>query len=162
MPTASIEYSVELQAILDCLRSLLPQILDGRPVMLAYLYGSVAEGYALPDSDVDIALVLADNHALSAYERTRLELAVAADIEDRCGLREVDVRSINHAPLMVQGTVLTEGLLVFSRDEDFRVEYEVLTRKRYFDFLPVAGEMQRAYLEHKAAGFRSKGWLPDD
>ncbi len=161
MPTSSGRYPVALQTILDCLRSRLPEILDGRPGMLAYLYGSVAEGYALPDSDIDIALVLTENHGLSAYERMRLELAIGADVEDRCHLREADVRSIDDAPLMVQGTVLTEGLLLYARDEDFRVEYEVLTRKRYFDFLPVHRQMQRAYLEHMAADFRGKGWLPD-
>jgi predicted RNase H-like HicB family nuclease len=44
--------------IISCLQAELPAILKGRPVMLAYLFGSVAEGTALPSSDVDIALVL--------------------------------------------------------------------------------------------------------
>ncbi len=87
MPRQSGQYPSELQTIRDGLRALLPAILEGRPVMLAYLYGSVAEGYALPDSDVDIALVLTPDHGLSAYERMRLELAIAADVEDRCRLR---------------------------------------------------------------------------
>jgi len=125
----------------------LPSILDGGPVRLAYLHGSVAEGCPLPFSDVDLALVLAPGHGLSPYQRLRLELDIAAKLEARCGWKKVDVRSINDAPVMVQGTVLTEGVRVYSADEEFRVEYEPLTWKRYFDFLPVAHMMRRAYFE---------------
>jgi len=149
------------QEVLDQLRANLPAILAGRPVLLAYLYGSVAEGYALPGSDVDVALVLAPNHGQSAYQRMQMELHIAAEIEARCGWREVDVRSVNQAPVMAQGTVVTEGVLVYSRDEDFRADFETLTRKRYFDFLPVARMMQRAYFEHMGADLRRRGILAD-
>ncbi len=43
--------------VLDPLKAELPLLLAEQPVMLAYLYGSVAEGYALPTSDVDKVLV---------------------------------------------------------------------------------------------------------
>lgn len=145
--------------VLTQLKAELPAILAGRPVMLAYLYGSVAEGCALPDSDVDVALVLAPDHGLSPYQRMCLELNIAAELEECCSGREVDVRSINDAPLMAQGIVVTEGIPVYVRDENFRVDYEVLTRKRYFDFLPVARMMQRAYFEHMGADLRRKGVL---
>ena len=44
--------------ILTCLKREMPAILPDRPVMLAYLYGSAAEGSTLPSSDVDIGLVM--------------------------------------------------------------------------------------------------------
>jgi predicted nucleotidyltransferase len=143
--------------VIDRLRAELPIILRERPVMIAYLYGSVAEGYALPNSDIDLALVLTPDHGLSAYQRTLMELDIAAEIEERCGLYSLDVRSINEAPVMAQGTVLTEGVILYSRQEDFRVEYEVLTRKKYFDFLPVARMMQRAYFEEMDQHLRRHG-----
>jgi hypothetical protein len=68
---------------------------------------------------------------------------------------------MNDAPLMVQGKVVTEGILVYLRDEDFRVEYETLTRKRYFDFLPVARLMRRAYFEHMERDLRCRKVLAD-
>lgn len=113
---------------------------------IAYLYGSVARGTPLPSSDVDIALVLT---ALpSPYERLMLELGIQAAIEDACGLSNIDVRAINQAPLMVQGTVVQEGLRLYERDKDRRVAFEVLTRKKYFDYQPTAERMQRAFLDH--------------
>ncbi len=149
------------QEVVERLRAALPGVLADRPVMLAYLYGSVAEGCALPDSDVDVALVLTPDHGLSAYQRMQLELGIAAELEACCGLPQVDVRSLNDAPVMAQGTVVTAGILVYSRDEDFRADFEVLTRKRYFDFQPVARLMQRAYFEHMGAELRRQGFLAD-
>jgi len=148
--------------VLPQLRAVLPRILAGRPVLAAYLYGSVAEGYARPDSDVDVALVLTADQGLSPYQRMLMELSIAAEIEDRCDLAEVDVRSINDAPLVVQGTMMTEGIRVYERDEAARADYEVLTRKRYFDFLPVVKMMRQAYLENMSVDLRSKGLLTDD
>ena len=131
--------------IVSRLQAELPVILQGRPVMLAYLFGSAAEGTALPSSDVDIALVLEPKCDIPAYDRMKMEFDIAAEVEARCKIREADVRSIDSAPLTVKGLVLTEGILLYSRDEEFRVEYEAYNRKMYFDFLPVAKMMRDAF-----------------
>ncbi len=135
----------EREEILSRLQAELPGILHGRPVMLAYLFGSVADGTTLPSSDVDIALVLEPGCNLVPYDRMKMEFDIAAEVEKRCKVKEADVRSIDSAPLTVKGTVLTEGVLLFSRDEEFRVDYEVYTRKMYFDFLPVAKMMREGF-----------------
>ena len=134
--------------ILRCLQKEMANILAGRPVMLAYLYGSVVDGTAIASSDVDIALVLEPGCRPSSYERMQLEFNIATEVEHKCKLREADVRSIDIAPLTVQGKVLTEGVLLYSRDEESRVEYEVYTRKLYFDFMPVAEMMRESFFEH--------------
>jgi len=131
--------------IISCLQAELLGILHGRPVMLAYLFGSAAEGTALPTSDVDIALVLEPKSHISAYDRMKMEFDIAAEVEDRCKIKEADVRSIDSAPLTVKGMILTEGILLYSRDEEFRVDYETHYRKLYFDFLPVARMMRDAF-----------------
>jgi hypothetical protein len=43
------------------------------------------------------------------------------------------------------------------RDEDLRVEYEVYTRSRYFDFQPALEMMRQAYLQRLEAELREKG-----
>jgi predicted nucleotidyltransferase len=131
--------------IISCLQAELPAILKDRPVMLAYLFGSAAEGTALPSSDVDVALVFEPNCDISAYDRMKMEFDIAAEVEAKCKIKEADVRSIDSAPLAVKGAVLTEGILLYSRNEEFRVDYEVYIRKMYFDFLPVAKMMRDAF-----------------
>jgi len=142
--------------IIELLKQHLPDTLRHYPVLLAYVYGSVAMGCPTPLSDVDIALVLAPDCGLDAYQQFMMELDIEAEIERRCGIQNTDVRSINNAPLKVQGQVVTRGLLLYSRDEDFRVVYELYTRKRYFDFQPVLAMMREAYFARLEADLRGK------
>lgn len=85
-----------------------------------------------------------------------LDLEVGADLEKSSGIANIDVRSINEAPLRVQGEVVTTGRLLYSKDEDFRVAYEVHTRKRYFDFQPVLEMMRDSYFARLEAELREK------
>ena len=125
----------------------LPEVLNSEPVMIAYVFGSVIEGYAQKSSAVDIALVLSADYQGSSYDRMLLEFKIAEAIEKKLGIPQADVRSINQAPLTARGHILTKGQLVYSRDEEFRVDYEVYTRSRYFDFQPVEKMMLEAFLD---------------
>ena len=126
--------------LISHLQACTPTVLANYPLILAYLYGSVAQGKLLPKSDIDIAILFTE--AMRPYERLQLELAIQADLEDTCTLKNVDVRSINQAPIMVRGPIVQEGVLLYSRDEQRRIAYEVLTRKLYFDYRPTAERMQ--------------------
>ncbi len=136
---------LEAQRILTRLREVAPSIVAPYPVDAAYVYGSVARGSVTPLSDVDIALLLSD--ALPPYERLMLELNIQGEIETADGLPAVDVRAIDEAPLMVRGRILEQGILIYERDHTRRVAFEVATRKRYFDFAPVARRLRDAFLE---------------
>jgi predicted nucleotidyltransferase len=117
-------------------------VLANFPVEIAYLHGSVARGCPLPTSDIDIAVLLTE--LPPPYDRLRLEFDIQAALEDACHLSNLDVRTINEAPLMVQGNIVQEGILLYNRDKDRRVAFEVLTRKRYFDFQFAVKKFQQA------------------
>ena len=136
---------MDTQALISQLDASLSSILDGQPVLLAYLYGSVAVGQTTPFSDVDIALVLSE--PLSPRERLDLELGVEIALEDMLGLPNADVRVINDAPLQVRGTVVQEGILLYCRDEEQRVDFESYTLKLYLDFEPVAEMFRKLFIE---------------
>lgn len=138
--------SSESARLVSALRRALPRILDGQPVILAYLYGSSATGQTTPFSDVDLALVV--DRDLSPLERLKLLLRIQADLADDCDIRNADVRIINDAPLVFRGRVVCEGILVFASDESKRVAFETTTRMRYFDYLPVHRELQDAFFDN--------------
>ncbi|MCA9936896.1 MAG: nucleotidyltransferase domain-containing protein [Anaerolineales bacterium] len=123
-----------------------PGILAQYPVALAYLHGSVARCTSRPASDIDIALLLRDT-ALSAYEQMKLTIAIEIALETQCGLANLDVRAINSAPILVQGRIVQEGIRLYERDKNERIAFEVLTRKKYFDYLPTAEWMQQAMFD---------------
>ncbi len=134
------------EAIIGKLKAHLGPVLAQFPVEMAYLHGSVARGCPLPTSDVDLALVL--NEPLPKAEaRLKLEFQIQAAVEAACGVKNVDARTINQAPLLAQGEILREGLCLYARDQAQRVEFESLVRRKYFDYQPVAQRMQRAFLD---------------
>jgi predicted nucleotidyltransferase len=129
------------------LRACLGDLFLRYPVALAYLYGSAAIGRATSLSDVDIAILIRQED-FEPGSKLYLELQLEDEIAQACKIGQVDVRVINLAPIMVRGAVITDGILLYSLDEAFRVEFETSTRSQYFDFLPVAELHNRAYFEH--------------
>jgi hypothetical protein len=113
-------------------------------VALAYLHGSTVSGLTHPWSDVDIALILGE--ALAPAKQLKVMLSLQVDLADCCDIDNADVRIIDDAPLILRGKVVTEGILLYARDEQTRVDFEVNTRLRYFDYLPVYREMQETFL----------------
>jgi len=131
----------------DVFKSRLAQVLTRFPVALAYLYGSQATGQATPLSDVDIALLLEEG-SYDTVNRLKLELQIEDEIVQNCNLSKADVRVINQAPLLVRGEVVTSGVLLYSRDEEARVDFETYTRMLYFDFLPAAEMIRNEYFQY--------------
>ncbi len=129
----------------DKLRVELASILAPHPVMLAYLFGSAATGQTTPFSDVDIALVLSEDAAIPS--RLHFELMIEDELAARCDLSQADVRIINEAPLELRGEVVTQGRLLYARDEEKRIEFETRTRREYFDFQPVAEFFRQAFFD---------------
>jgi predicted nucleotidyltransferase len=120
----------------------LAQVLSQYPIVAAYLYGSVAAGIATPLSDVDIALVVVEGK-LPRDGRLKFELEVEGKVADACNLSKADVRTINDAPIMVKGEVVTNGILLYRGNNDARIEFETRTRSEYFDFLPIATSLRK-------------------
>jgi hypothetical protein len=135
------------EAIIEKLNARLDAALARFPVELAYLHGSVARGTPLSDSDVDLALVLSEPLP-PPMERLKLEFEIQDAVAETCGLKAVDVRAINQAPLNVQGEIVQEGICLYARNRGFKADFESLTRRKYFDFKPKMERMQTAFLEH--------------
>jgi predicted nucleotidyltransferase len=113
-------------------------------VQAAWLFGSRATGRARPDSDADVAVLR--ERALGLYEREQLAQRLAAVL----GVPDVDVVDAGRAPLEIQGRVVQEGRLLYEADPARRVAFEVLTRSRYFDYLPTLRAHTRRWLAEVA------------
>lgn len=109
-------------------------------VIIAYLYGSGAQGNLRADSDIDIGILLVDDAVPDHLYAIRL----AGEIRSRCRLdREVDVRILNRRPIRFLHQVLRYGEIVFVRDERKRVDFETGVIKAYLDFKPFLMEYDR-------------------
>jgi len=123
--------------------------LDRQPgVAAAYLFGSYARGRATNASDVDIALLfnLPEENSFARFER-RLELEIALQEIVR---RPVQVIDMENAPLLLQRQVRKHGKLILEKDRRRRVNFEVRSRRAYFD-------MQRVYRLRNTAILKALG-----
>ena len=98
-------------------------------VQFAYLYGSVAIGAQTPQSDIDVAVCLKPT-TMKNFMRTEEELTFT--LIKRLHNDRLDLRVMNVLPLLMQYRVLKEGILIFSRNEFDRVDFETQVMIRFF------------------------------
>lgn len=148
-PTASHEppdVGEQTEPVLVALRQAALAVFSERGnVLLAYLYGSVARDQALPLSDIDVGLVLREE--LPFWETLDLEGDVERALAQATGFSNIEVHVVNRAPLLLLGAMVTEGALIYARDNKTRIGYEVTTRNLYFDYLPSARAMAQTFAE---------------
>jgi hypothetical protein len=133
-----------IEEIINSLFSVAPHIFCSRPVLFAYLYGSYATRNVHPFSDLDIGIYIDDVSDIK-YLALELSLSLEIDAKIKSGIR-TEVRIINNLPLVILGNIITEGRLIYSRNENIRVDFETGVRKAYFDFLPVIKIYQSTYI----------------
>ena len=116
------------------LNELLSDVFESNSVIVAYLFGSVAEGVARADSDIDFAVLLPDN--MNADEQWKRQLNIMYSICEALHRDDVDVVVLNKAPLELQHQVLKHGKILYCSDGQARVDFEVAVLRRYFDTQP--------------------------
>lgn len=104
-------------------------------VAAAYLFGSRARGDARPNSDVDLAVVLAAGISPSERFRRRLALLDAATAE--LGSDAVDIVMLEDAPATLAHRALRHGRLIVDRDPQRRVAVIEGVYRRYIDEAPL-------------------------
>ena len=123
------------------------EYLAGMPeTAIAFIFGSYARGQARPDSDVDIAVLLADHVGVDEYLRARLRLMDG--ISRLLERDDVDLVILNEAPLALAYRVLQDGEILFCRERALYVQYRVRTLNFYFDFAPFLERYEEAFLHH--------------
>ena len=114
-------------------------------VQAAYLYGSVARGEARPESDVDVALLLAHGEPPALQGEA---LRIEGELERLLG-KIVQVVVLNLAPVDLIHRVLRDSSLLAEHDRSARIRFEVRSRNEYFDLLPFLRRYRR--LDERAA-----------
>lgn len=107
----------------------------GQPdIVVAYLFGSVARGRAHPHSDVDLAVLFAPEVGLE--ESVERQLQLMGDLEQFAD-REVQVTVLNRATPLLAYQVIKDSVLLYERDHNERMRFEVIAIKTYFDLQPM-------------------------
>ena len=139
MTSASVDHAV-LQQLRTFFCRTHVGIGDHIDIVCVYVYGSVARGEARGASDIDVAVLYAQEPR-PTLEGLGLELGYT--LERLLG-RPVDLVILNRAPLDLIHRVLRDGVLVYDGDPSSRIRFEVQARNAYFDLLPYLRQYRRA------------------
>ncbi len=120
--------------ILGRTRDLLSQEED---ILFAYLYGSATYDPALMGGDIDIAVFVKSS---SMQNYIKMESKLTALLITQLKTDKIDLRILNVLPLVHQYSILKNGILIFSRDEEQRVDFETSVMIRFFELKPYLDE----------------------
>jgi uncharacterized protein len=91
---------------------------------LIYLFGSSAKGTSRAESDLDIAFL--SPVTLDEYEVFMLAQQLATKVN-----RDVDLVDLRKASTVFQGQIVATGKIIYSIDEQTRMNYEMKVLKMY-------------------------------
>lgn len=115
-------------------------------VASAYVFGSVAEGRAHRQSDVDVALLLVRDAAPTAADRFDARLRLSARLRDRLGC-PVDVVILNDVAPGLGRHVVTRGLRVLRQDAEADHAFVRDVQLRAADLEPFLRRLRRVKLD---------------
>ena len=97
-------------------------------ILFAYLHGSFLQNEF---RDIDIGIYTEKN--LSKKNKLSYELSFEEKLQHHI-FYPVDVRILNNAPLSFSFSVIKNGIVLFSNDEDKRIDFETRIFSKYHDF----------------------------
>jgi predicted nucleotidyltransferase len=124
----------------ESLHRLIRYLSGAEEILLAYLFGSQADGTAGPQSDYDIALLV-------RQPSPALQARLAHEIGIILGTDWVDVVLLNRAPVELAYAVIVQGQLLYQRSVAERVEFEAKVLSLYADYLPILRRQREEILQ---------------
>jgi len=120
-----------------------------KEVDVAYLFGSRARRDFTEESDLDFAILLSRSFK-DPYDLVRLinDLAIALGVKDE----KINLVILNDAHLEMAYRVISEGVIIFERSVEKRVDFEVNILKFYLDFKPILDQMRKSLIEEYTHG----------
>ena len=123
----------------------LPQY--GSDLIAVYLFGSSARGEVKPLSDIDLAILLADNLTDHKIE-TKMFIEAMRIMETE----EIDLITLNTAPLRIQYGVLRNKKVIYNSDTVKRIDFENRVIMEYLDFAPMRQMFNTEFLRNAGIG----------
>jgi predicted nucleotidyltransferase len=117
-------------------------------VSLAYVFGSAAQGRERPDSDLDVAVLFADDVPRERYGELRVQLLT--ELVGLTHTNDVDLVVLNEAPPLLAFQVIDGGRLLLG-DRREQVRFETRAIQRYIDTAPIRRKLEAALRARVAA-----------
>jgi hypothetical protein len=115
----------------ELLQKLSPVLETDPDITFAYLFGSVAKGRSGPLSDIDVAVYF--HPAGDSRSRLDRRIKLMSKLGKVLSRDDVEVVSLQDAPLDLAFEILAYGKLIFSKDKGQKADFIFETLRRYHD-----------------------------
>ena len=120
-------------------------ILKGRSeILFGYMHGSVLSSNE--PNDIDIAIFIENGFYKELVVKGETSIGYSIPLEmdiEKTISEKADVQILNKAPLSFQYRVISNGVILKDSYYNNRVDFEYITRVKYFDFRPRIEEYLR-------------------
>ena len=107
---------------------------EKKEVELSYIFGSTVSGKANALSDIDIAVLIDRKQIEKELYPYGYKAHIIADLMKLLKTNKVDLVILNEAPPLLKHRVLYTGKLVYSNNEEKRIQFQVECIDKYNDF----------------------------
>ena len=122
---------------------------EHQEIAAIYLFGSHVFGKPRKDSDIDIALLIADE----TKDFFDLGIKLDGELSRFTSNYKIEVIVLNGVSLRFQFEVISTGKLLVCNDDHFRIGWQVNMLTRYWDIKLFWKEWDRTYFERMKRGF---------
>jgi predicted nucleotidyltransferase len=113
----------------EALSKIIPLFQSDKRILMVYLFGSRARKTDLEHSDIDLAFYTTLEFQWDDY------YLLYSDVTKTLHSDRVDLVWLNHAEPVLSFEVIRSSKVVFYRDPDLLNDYELKTKKRYYDYV---------------------------
>lgn len=116
-----------------------------REILFVYLFGSHARKQVMPLSDIDIGIFV-DKEAIKGKKFPySYEAQLASELGPILKTEQIDLVLLNDAPILLKHRCMTEGKLLYCRDEISHAMFRVRTLHEYLDTKPLREKIKKAF-----------------
>jgi len=133
-----INLNKKMRSKRNILKTLKKSLSPRSEIIFLYVHGSFLD--SLPFRDVDLALYV-DSKQINSQQAFDYSFDLSLQLSKQTGF-EIDVQVMNFSPLGFQQSVLRNGKLLFSKDENLRLNLIESISLEYIDFF----ELNKQYI----------------
>lgn len=113
------------------------------------MYGSQATGLAKKDSDIDLAILFDEKKDINTFV---LRGQFDVELEDLLSV-DVDIQDLGDCHIGFVHRVLSEGKLLYKKEEIDLTDFQIKTVQNYFDLKPTLDQYYLLLSERARRGF---------
>ncbi|HMF32984.1 MAG TPA: nucleotidyltransferase domain-containing protein [Candidatus Lokiarchaeia archaeon] len=131
----SIAYHPSIEELLQSLREKLPPIFQKFGVEFAYLGGSWARHEQQWWSDVDLFVSWPSFSEFAPKEILKKWIQINVEASDAIGIEPIEISFLEKIPPHVQYRVIKEGILIYERTHDLRINFVEKLLSTCYDYM---------------------------